>query len=87
MLVTRKTVDAGQTKDGVRCWSEGRVIWSDEGRCSVLVRRKGGVGHKEDGRCWSDEGRCSVLVRRKGYLARRKTADAGHKEDGRCWSE
>ena len=34
MLVTRKTVDAGQS----------------EGRCSVLVRRKGDVGQKGDWR-------------------------------------
>ena len=54
---------------------------------SVLVRRKGDVGQKEDGRCWSDEGRCSVLVRTKRDLVTRKTVDAGHKEDGRCWSE
>ena len=59
MLVTRKTVDAGQS----------------EGRCSVLVRRKGDVGQKEDGRFGQSEGRCSVLVRRKG--------DVGQKGDWR----
>ena len=43
MLVRRKTGDLVKVKEGVRCWSEGRVM---------LVRKV--IGGEVDLKCWTE---------------------------------
>ena len=62
-------------KEGVRCWSGGRVV--------LVTRKTVDAGQMKEGvRCWS-EGRVIWPEGRRQMLVTRKTVDAGQSE-GRC---